>query len=242
MDYIYISVSNAPEHIRAVRALSRPLLHMAYNFQGPFPEDVKSSGSLDMMAVSGDLRSSRADDIARECRSKGFFGVAAGFNYCSPVEVLRLSQALSRKSIRLYLMESAYVRDCGANIIVSTAVTGGNLETHLKESVKKYGLQKVSLDFERLRHLFPLPNPKGAGEFLKPEEFKLLLDNADSPPQISAELLCKYFSVTTESVTRFVLFDDLETLKLKLQLADSLNIDMGFLMYPEWEIEILAKL
>ena len=49
---------------------------------------------------------------------QGFFGVAAGFNYCSPVEVLRLSQALSRKSIRLYLMESAYVRDCGANIIV----------------------------------------------------------------------------------------------------------------------------
>jgi hypothetical protein len=242
MNNIYISVSNTPEHVRAVRGLSKPLLHMAYSFQESFPDDVRLSGSKDMMAVSGDLRSVRADDIAKECKTKGFYGVAAGFAYSSAVEVLRLCQALSRKSIRLYLMESAYVRDCGANIIISTALSGGNLEARLKSAVKKYGAQKIALDFELLRHLFPLPNPSGAGEFLKPEEFKLLADNADSPPQISDELLCKYFTVTGKSGTRFVLFDDLETLRLKLKLADSLNIDWGFLMYPEWEMDVLARI
>ncbi len=75
-----IYISAAPEDINNVKGLGRPLLHMAYSFDKQFPEHNISGG---MMAIYGDIRSARINDIIRECRLKGYTGVVAGYGYSS---------------------------------------------------------------------------------------------------------------------------------------------------------------
>ena len=45
--------------------------------------------------------------------------------------------------------------------------------------------------------------------------------------------MAKYFTYTAEGGTHFVLFDDVETLRRKVRLAQELGIQKAFLMYPE---------
>ncbi len=233
-------ISAAPEHIAEVRALGRPLLHMAYSFAAPFPEGLEASGGL--MALWGDLRASRAPDIIAECRRRGYRGALAGYGYSSRLEAMRLAEALGRRGLRLYLTEEAWCADCGAWCVASTAVSGGSLEGRLKEAARRCGASRLALDLQRLRHIFPLPSPDGNGRQLEDAEFEGLRAAADGPERVSGELCCKYFTVSDGEGSRFVLFDDLETLKLKLELAGSLGIREGFVMYPEWDLESLRGL
>jgi hypothetical protein len=235
---LYISV--APERLTEVRALGRPLLHMAYSFAAPFPEGLEAAGGL--MALWGALRAARAPAIIAECRRKGYRGARAGYGYTSRLEAMRLAEALGRRGLRLYLTEEAWCADCGAWCVASTAVSGGSLEGRLKEAAKRCGASRLALDLQRLRHIYPLPSPDGNGRPLGDAEFESLRSAADGPERVSGELCCKYFTVSGEDGPRFVLFDDLETLRLKLELAASLGIREGFVMYPEWDLESLCGL
>jgi hypothetical protein len=241
-----IYVSTAPEYLNDVRDLGRPLLLMAYSFDRPFPEIGGPAGEappkLSMMAVHGDIRSGRAADIVRECRRHGLTGVVAGYGYSSVLETMRLAEALGRRNIRLYITEENYVSDCGARVLISTAISGGNLRNRLGEAAKRFGLSRLALDFERLRHVFRLPSPDGNGLALDEEEFDGLLKKADSPVVLSEELCCKYFTYSEDGETRFVLFDDIDTLKTKIELASSLGVKDGFVMYPEWDMGSLRLL
>ena len=49
----------------------------------------------------------------------------------------------------------------------------------------------------------------------------------------SRELAANYFTYPTERGTHFVLFDDAETLRRKVRLAESYGIREAFVMYPE---------
>jgi hypothetical protein len=234
-----IYISAAPEYINDVKGLGKPLLHMAYSFDRPFPEHSIFGG---MMAVYGGIRSNRINDIIRECRLRGCTGVVAGYGYSSVLETMRLAEALGRRNIRFYIMEESFVSDAGAIAVISTAISGVTLSGRLKAAVRRYGASHIALDFERLRHIFPLPSSDGNGSLLEKEEFDRLLRDSETAVSLSSDLCCKYFTCSESGAQRFVLFDDAETLKMKISLAASLGINEGFVMYPEWDIESLKAI
>ena len=60
-----------------------------------------------------------------------------------------------------------------------------------------------------------------------------LREKHPSSVYFSRELMAKYFTYSAGSGTHFVLFDDAETLRQKVKLAQNLGIQTAFLMFPE---------
>jgi hypothetical protein len=192
-----IYISTAPEDISKVKNLAMPLLLMAYSFDKPFPELSEAATNLprlSMMAIYGDIRSARSADIIRECRRYGYIGVVAGYGYSSVLETMRLSGTLGRANIRLYIMENNFVSDCGAYALISTAISGGDLKSRLKTAVKRFGSSRIALDFERLRHVFPLPSPDGNGSLLTSLEFSKAARRRSNKCYVSRGALCSNIS------------------------------------------------
>ena len=65
------------------------------------------------------------------------------------------------------------------------------------------------------------------------EELLALREKHPSSVYFSRELMAKYFTYSAGSGTHFVLFDDAETLRQKVRLAQGLGIQTAFLMFPE---------
>ena len=53
--------------------------------------------------------------------------------------------------------------------------------------------------------------------------------------------MAKYFTYSAGNSTHFVLFDDAETLRQKVKLAQNLGIQTAFLMFPE-VVDLLPEL
>jgi len=80
---------------------------------------------------------------------------------------------------------------------------------------------------------FSLPEPSGEGRPLTWEALRQLM--AEEAPAVffSGDLCARYFTYTRGGQTRFVLFDDAETLAQKLRLGGALGYRTAFLVYPE---------
>ena len=100
-------------------------------------------------------------------------------------------------------------------------------------AVNRCGPERLALDLERVQMDFPLPCPTGCGTPLTHGELLSLRTRYPSSVYYSRELMAKYFTYTAEGGTHFVLFDDVETLRRKVRLAQELGIQKAFLMYPE---------
>ena len=75
--------------------------------------------------------------------------------------------------------------------------------------------------------------PYGCGTPLTREELLALREKHPSSVYFSRELMAKYFTYSEGNGTHFVLFDDAETLRQKVKLAQNLGIQTAFLMFPE---------
>ncbi len=78
-----------------------------------------------------------------------------------------------------------------------------------------------------------LVGPSGCGTPLTREELLALREKHPSSVYFSRELMAKYFTYSAGNGTHFVLFDDAETLRQKVKLAQNLGIQTAFLMFPE---------
>ena len=156
--------------------------------------------------------------IVAECVKRGFQGVLADFEtnpYSDRLSFLsRLSARLSARGMALYCPLSLPAE--GAALLVGTGLSGGSLRALLEETACRYGAERLALDLERVMMDFPLPCPSGCGT-----------------PLTREELLAKYFTYSEGNGTHFVLFDDAETLRQKVRLAQGLGIQTAFLMFPE---------
>lgn len=121
----------------------------------------------------------------------------------------------------------------GAALLIGTGISGGSLRVLLEESVNRYGAAHLALDLERVMMDFPLPCPTGCGTPLTREELLSLRQKHHSSVYFSRELMANYFTYSAERGTHFVLFDDEETLRQKVSLAQRLGIPSAFVMYPE---------
>ena len=142
-----------------------------------------------------------------------------------------LSPLLASCGRTLYVPEHCPV--AGATILLCTALSGGTLEDRLTQAVDQYGAEHLALDLQRLAMDFPLPCPGGQGTALTLPQLEALA--AGRPTFYSDALCARYFTLTRQGQTHFVLFDDARTLRRKLELARQLGIRDALVMLPEVE-------
>lgn len=248
---IYLTAS--PESAQAAARFSHPLAHAAYRIgEG----SVLLRRNLLLQSRGGLLCVSDRDTppvgdpealcaaVLRECGRRSYQGVLADFEATPRPDLQaflrKLGESLSNTRRTLYLPERYAEPGIRASVVIGTALSGGNLTERLREAAQRWGgTVRPALDVERVRMDFPLPCPSGIGTPLTGEQLETLLK--DASPFFSQELCARYFTCTQKGKARFVLFDDAETLRQKLQTGAALGYQAAFFMWPEIE-DIAEKL
>lgn len=178
-------------------------------------------------------------DVWRECGNRGYGGVLADFEQPAATDRTAfldvLSRVLSRNGKVLFVPEAYGSQVPQASVLICTALSGGNLHQRLEEGIRQFGRERVVLDLQRLRMSFPLPCPSGEGEPLSRERLAEMLAEKRQSVFYSGDLCAKYFTFIDNENSRFVVYDDVDTLRRKMQLGQELGIGTGFIMYPETE-------
>lgn len=200
-------------------------------------EDWKSGPVLDAAAL--------CRDVWRECGNRGYGGVVADFEG-EPAEdkaafLEALGAVLSRNRMKFFVPEAYGHRISQAGVLICTAISGGVLRQRLEAAAGQFGASRVALDLQRLRMSFPLPCPEGEGAPMSAEALETLLRERRPSIFYSGDLCAKYFTCTRDGESRFVMFDDADTLRRKIQLGQELGLGAGFLMYPE-TVDLLPAL
>jgi len=241
---VFLSV--APQDLQAAAQWGQPLAHAAYRI-GPNSTLLRQNLLLQtrggLLSVS-DRDAPFIDDtdavcaaVLRECRRRNYSGVLLDFEEPLRQDRLvfakRLGQMLTSSRKTLYLPET-YASAGEGTILINTAVSGGSFTQYLQETAQRCGgAGRLALDIERLRMDFTLPAPTGQGKALRAAEFQVLMEREAPSVFFSPELCARYFTYTQGKDTHFVLFDDAETLKQKLQIGGRLGFSAAFSMWPE---------
>jgi len=178
--------------------------------------------------------SSLAADVLAEAESAGASGVLFDAEGALSPEASAAVRRCAEK-LPVYLPAALKADAPGAYRLVETAVTGGSLRKKLLDAVAAVGSARVFLDIERLRMDFTLPHQSERGRSLTPEALRALYARRAAGPHFSPDLCAWYFRCRDGAGTRFVLYDDLYSVRQKLSLASSLGIGGAFLYYRETE-------
>lgn len=173
--------------------------------------------------------------VLQECLTRDFSGIVLDFERTpSPDRVAFLRQAEQTvPSYRrtLFVPESYAAYTQSATILICTALSGGSLQQRLTQAVSQYTPARVSLDAQRLMMDFPMPAPSGTGVPLSVKELQARMTGRSI---FFSEALCAhYFTYQIGNTAHFVLFDDVDTLRRKTELAAQLGIETAFFMLPE---------
>lgn len=216
------------------------LAHMSYRLgpegtllSSPLPPSLR--GGLLMLSDEGGQYPAAPEGLCRalsgECLRRRYAGVivdgAPPENFCRT-----LDEALTRQGRKLFLPEASAAFAPHALAVVCTALTSGSLEERLTQAAEKWGPERLALDLQRMMADFPLSAPGGGTPLTIPRLHEL----ADGRVTYFSRPLCaRYFTYRAEGETRFVLFDDGQTLKSKMDTAEKLGVRFGFFMLPEVE-------
>ena len=108
--------------------------------------------------------------------------------------------------------------------------------------MERYGRERVVLAVERVAQDFFLPSPSGEGRQLSQNELSEEIKKREPSIFFSHELCARYFTyMSRDSGAHFVLFDDGDTLRKKLQMARGLGIT-GAMAAWEDVSDVLEKL
>lgn len=238
--YLAVTPNEAASALRVCPALA----HIAYRIGAdstllrqnplPFRGGLLSISDCQSPCVTQPKR--LCDAVLRECERRDYAGVLLDFEGELRDDLLQfageLSKLLTARKRKLYLPEAyAAVRD--AAVLICTALSGGSLTGRLEEAIAAYGRGRIALDVQRLRMDFTLPARTGTGEPLDGEAFQRLTAREQSTVFFSPELCARYFTYVRRAVPHLVLFDDADTIRKKLELAQTLQIGEAFLMWPE---------
>ncbi len=116
-------------------------------------------------------------------------------------------------------------------ILICTALSGGSLHALLEEAIRKYGPERLAIGVERIAMDFSIPCRSGYGIPLSRESLAALRRRYQTPVFFSEALCAKYFTYRCDGKARLVLFDDDETVRRKLVLAQSFGIRDAFTVY-----------
>lgn len=241
---VYLAVT--PDHLEEALRCTARVAHVAYRIDetgmlacSDLP--VKVRGGIMVLSDGTGCAvqdiSALCSAVCRECEVRGFGAVTADFEQPMNEELcvfLRLlSAALRKTGRRLYVPECYGCEVPQAAVLICTAVSGGSLRTRLQEARRTFG-ERIALDLQRLRMEFPLPCPCGEGRAVPREELEHLLAE-ETNIFFSEDLCARYFVRFSGCEPSLVLFDDADTLRRKLRIAQELGITAAFVMYPEVE-------
>jgi len=167
-------------------------------------------------------------EIFRECQARGFSGAILDFeNRLPPLEQIaaRLDEAFTRRGWTLYIPERFAHVAPHARVMIPSALSGGSLQQRLEEALERFGESRTVLALEKRSEDFRLPSPTGSGQPLTDQELEELRQRLSPSVFFSRELCARYFTYNSrESGPHFVLFDDSDTLRRKVEVAHQLNI------------------
>lgn len=185
-------------------------------------------------------------EVVRECRLRHFTGVVCLFQRTLPLLnriVAQLAPLLERQNLLLYVSEPFGQVTQTSKVLISSAISGGTLRQRLGDAIAQYGAHRVALAVERTAQDFTLPSPSGQGLRLTPEQLQQRIQDLHPSIFFSSELCAHYFTyMAHENGVHFILFDDSNSIRKKLDLARSLGIEHALLPYGqvgEWLPDIL---
>lgn len=238
-----------PERLRQVQGLGVTVAHQAYRvgrgphlFRSGAPVPVRG-GLMAVDAQGFDGRGEAGtlcDEVVRECAARNFQGVLCDFEG-PPLPLLErvigeLGERFVRRGWRLYVPERYGGCTSAARVMISSALSGGTLQSRLEDAMRRYGPHRVILAVERVAEDFFLPSPQGSGTALSREELQTQLQQRQPSVFFSHELCARYFTyMSRDSGAHFVLFDDGDTIRKKLQVARGLGIGGAVLAWEDAE-------
>jgi len=164
----------------------------------------------------------------RECQARGFSGAILDFDSrLPPLEQIarQLEEQFARRGWSLYVPEAYGPRIPHARVMIPSALSGGSLQRRLEEALERFGESRVVLALEKRAEDFSLPSPTGSGKPLSEQELEELRQRLSPSVFFSGELCARYFTyMSRESGGHFVLFDDGDTLRRKVEVARKLSI------------------
>ncbi len=239
-----------PDHLEAGLALTGHLAHVAFCvgedgalLTRTLPTALRG-GQL-VLRCEAPFPTAAAENLAREvmhaavCRNFGGILLDATAMPCVFALIGQLVPLCRYYKRKLYIPECCAAATQEAMVLICTALSGGSLRQRLEESCALYGGNRIALDLQRLMMEFPLPCPTGVGTPLSAAQLQKLRPGHST--YYCSELCAHYFTHRSDSETRFVLFDDADTLGRKMELAESFGITEAFVTWPEAE-DILPQL
>lgn len=236
-------IAAAPELREAACAAHLPIANAAYRIQKgalcalPMAAGLRC-GALLLNSSDGSCSQAVVQSILQECARRRYGTVIVPFP--APALTASLARHLYRAGISLWVHETCAHAAPGGMVLVCTAMSGGDIQRRLRECCRAFGADRIVLDLQRLRMDFPLPCPSGQGTPLSAEALDALL--REEPAVFFSQALCaRYFTYRKGGETRFVLFDDAETLRRKLRIARESGIPDALCVYPEVQ-DLLPRL
>ena len=162
-------------------------------------------------------------EILRECQARGFVGAVLDFEgRLPPLEqiVRQLDEPFAQRDWTLYVPEAFAQSTAHARVMIPSALSGGSLQLRLEEAGERFGRERVALALERAAEDFSLPSPTGSGQPLSQEQLEALQRRPSPAVVLSGDLCARYFTyMDREGGAHFVLFDDEDTLRRKVEVA-----------------------
>ena len=233
-------LTTPPDRLAQARETGLTIGHMAYRVgRGPhlFRSGVPVPLRGGLMVVDAKGFDSRGEpgvlcqEILRECAARGFGGVICDFEGRTiPLlerVLTQLDEILARKGLTLHVPEGYGHCTPKARVLIPSALSGGSLTQRLEEGILRFGgPERITLAIRRVAEDFFLPSPTGSGRPMSRDELAHDLDTRTPSVFFSNELCARYYTyMSRENGAHFVLFDDAMSIRKKLQVARSLDIN-----------------
>ena len=241
-------VTVPPARIGELRGLRAVPAHQGYRIgrgphlfraaAGPVPQ----GGLMALDCVGFDGRGEAAplcDEVVRECAARGFRGAVCDFEQGGvPLldqVVRRLGEGFARRGWTLYVTEPLWTQfSPGPGDDPVGPVREARCPGVWREAAERFGRERVTLAVQRVAEDFFCPPPQGSRVPLSRRELEEKLEQLHPSVFFSHELCARYFTyMSRESGAHFVLFDDRDTLRKKLEVAQELGITSAVAALPE---------
>ena len=245
-DTFYIPV--LPQQLRALQGWDVTPAHLAYRM-GRGPHLFRSGGTTPLKGGLMVLTDRGFDglgptppfcqEVIRECAARGFSGAVLDLEgRTPPLEQMaqRLDGFFAQRGWTLFVPESYGHCAPQARVLIPSALSGGSLALRLEEAGERFGRDRLALSLQRTAEDFFLPSPSGNGQRLSRQELRERLNRLCPAVFFSRELCARYFTyMSRESGAHFVLFDDCDTLRRKLEVARQAGISTFLIPWSEVE-------